>query len=199
MAVLLCAVVVLAGCSDDEPDAQPTDASSATGEAVAESESTPSPGPSDSPGATATDEATDGPSPAPDPTAEIEAEITQFFEEYIDVVNESWSSEDALERRREMFADSCQECLHGYELTKRKHDEGLVFDAGEVVVSSVQLTSIEGGSVVFMTVMDSPSGALRTTGGEVVQEFDEYVDVQSVYQAVRSEAGDWIIVSGEVL
>jgi len=67
---------------------------------------------------------TDGPqettsaTPTGDPTAALEAEITAFFEEYIQVSNASWTSTDALDRRRQMFADSCSACLFGYEIVQ---------------------------------------------------------------------------------
>lgn len=174
---------LLVGCSGDDdapvPSGSPTPADTATLE----------PTPSDN--ATTT--------PEPDPTAELEAEITAFFEEYIDAVNESWTSKEALRRRHEMFADSCRECQTGYELAHRTHEEALVLDAGDVVVLDVELTSFDGETAVFLTDMDSPAGVLRTSSGEVVQEFDDYSGVQSVYQATKTSKGEWIIISGEVL
>src|ERR687898_426454 len=54
--------------------------------------------------------------PSGDPTAQLEAEITAFYEAYVYTINESWTSKEALERRRHLFSDSCVACMHGYEL-----------------------------------------------------------------------------------
>src|ERR671918_2802222 len=59
--------------------------------------------------------------PSGDPTARLEAEITAFLEQYAETINESWTSEDALARRREMFADTCASCLSGWEFARRAH------------------------------------------------------------------------------
>ena len=88
-AVVLTAAMTIAACSDNggEPSTLP-DATS-TSSAVA----------------------TDTPSPTGDPTAQLEAEISEFYQLYVETINESWTSEEALQRRREMFADTCATCL----------------------------------------------------------------------------------------
>ncbi|HET6686052.1 MAG TPA: hypothetical protein VFH02_05940, partial [Jiangellaceae bacterium] len=93
---LALAGLMLASCSGDEtpgtlPDVTPTSARS--------------------------QEATSA-TPTGDPTAALEAEITAFFEEYDRTVDESWTSTEALARRRDMFADSCAPCRRGFDLTQ---------------------------------------------------------------------------------
>jgi hypothetical protein len=184
--VLLAGALAVAACSGDD-DALPSETTpAATPTVTATVEPTPT-------------EPTDDPTPDVDPTPDLEAEITEFFEQYIEAVNESWTSEEALQRRREMFADSCEECLIGYQFAKRMHDEDLLFEGGEVEVRDVSMTSSEGNLIVFTTEMDSPSGRLTTRDGELVQQFDEYRGDQSVYQAGESEPGLWVIVKGDVL
>ncbi len=97
--VVLTAATTVAACSDNggEPSTLPevTSASSAVGTETAV--------------------------PTGDPTAQLEAEITEFFTLYVEAINESWTSEEALQRRREMFADTCAACLAGYELAQQAH------------------------------------------------------------------------------
>ncbi|NED94731.1 hypothetical protein G1H11_05345 [Phytoactinopolyspora alkaliphila] len=184
--VLVASALTVVGCSSDD-DAGPLETTPPTTPAQTES---PDPTPS---------EPTQEPTPDPDPTEELEAEITEFFEEYIDAINESWTSEEALQRRREMFADSCEECLIGYEFAKRKHHQELRFEGDDVEVLDVSLVSAGDGVVVITTVIDSPPGRLIDNDGALVQEFDEYEAVQSVYQLVKNETGVWIIIKGEVI
>src|SRR5918995_239788 len=88
--------LVLGACSDaDDPGALP--------------DVTPSTTSVESPSAT----------PSGDPTAQLEAEITAFYEDYVKTSNESWTSLEALDRRRAMFADTCEACLLGYDLARR--------------------------------------------------------------------------------
>lgn len=138
-------------------------------------------------------------SPTPtDPTAALEAEINAFFEEYIATVNESWTSEEALARRRQMFADSCVVCLRGYEFTERAHVEGLEFQGLLGSVTGVQLTSAPADQVSFLATIDSPAAALVDDQGVVRQEFEAYPSLQTVYQARRS-GESWLIVAGDSL
>lgn len=139
-------------------------------------------------------------SPTPtDPTAALEAEITVFFEEYIATVNESWTSEEALARRRQMFADSCQDCLAGYALAERAHSESLTLDAGPLVLHGVALSGGEGSNASFVASEQSPAGALRDQDGNPVQVFDQYDDLRVSVQVVKDEEGRWMIVRSAVL
>lgn len=148
---------------------------------------------------------TPAPTPTPtvtptptDPSAALEAEIETFFRSYIDTVNESWTSADALARRREMFADSCEDCLAGYTFAQRAHDEKLTLDGGEVVVDRVDLTGSEGPQAIFLTTEDLPAGSLTDASGAVIQRFDEYLDVQTAYQVARA-GNSWVIVRSDPL
>jgi hypothetical protein len=142
---------------------------------------------------------TPSPTPSPSRAAELEAEITAFFQDYIDTVNESWTSEKALERRREMFEDTCSDCLAGYLFAKRAHDENLILKAGNVTVLRLEVTSAEDDQVTFVTTENSPAGELVDVDGQVVQEFDEYVRVQIVNEAARNSNGDWVLVRSDLL
>jgi hypothetical protein len=137
--------------------------------------------------------------PSGDPTAQLEAEIMLFMDDYDRTVDESWTSSDALRRRREMFADSCIPCLRGYELTQRAHDEGLVLEAEFGTIRSVRLDAIDGDVVTFLVVDDVPAGRLVDRSGQVVQEFGATIGAQIVYRAQHISSGGWVIIASEVL
>lgn len=176
---------LVAGCSSDSDSPTPDGSVSATSPSVATS--------------TATDPVSEPSTPPADPTAALEAEITAFFEEYIATVNASWTSADALARRRQMFSDSCADCLAGYSFAERAHSEQLQLHADEVVLRDIQVTSAEGAHVTALTVEDSPAGVLQGPDGSVVQEFDEYLGAQTVYQLVKREDNSWLIIESEAL
>ena len=148
---------------------------------------------------------TDGPqettsaTPTGDPTAALEAEITAFFEEYIQVSNASWTSIDALDRRRQMFADSCNACLFGYEIAQRAHDEDLDFEGELGSVDRVRLDSIDGDVVRFSGFTSTPPAKLVDSAGAVVQEFPPTDSLQVTYQVQRLGTGEWIMINSEVL
>jgi hypothetical protein len=178
-AAVLAATITVAACSgdEDEPSSLP-DATSA-GSAV-----------------TPTD--TGSTSPA-DPTAELEAEITEFFGDYIDASNASWTSREALQARRRMFVDSCGACLFGYDLALRAHEEGLRFKGKLGVVEDVNIDGIEGDVVRFSGFTSTPEAQLVTTNGDVVEHFPATDNLQVAYQAQRMASGEWVIVQSEVL
>lgn len=149
---------------------------------------------------------TPAPTPAPtvtptptDPSAALEAEIETFFRSYIDTVNESWTSADALARRREMFADSCEVCLRGYQFTERALSDELVFEGEFGSLISVDLVSEPGDQVSVLATIVSPAAKLVDGSGATIQEFDVYEALQTAYQVRRLEAGSWLIISGETL
>jgi hypothetical protein len=177
-AAVLAATILVAACSgdDDEPSALP-DATTA-GSAV-----------------TPTD--TGSTSPA-DPTAHLEAEITEFYKLYVETINESWTSEQALERRRKMFADTCATCVAGYELTKGALEEGLTLETEPARVRSARLDNFDGDVVTFLGIEDVPAGRLLNSRGEAVDEFGATLGAQVVYRAQRVGNG-WVIIASDLL
>jgi hypothetical protein len=137
--------------------------------------------------------------PTGDPTAQLEAEITEFYKLYVETINESWTSEEALQRRREMFADTCGECLAGYEFARRAHTNSLTLEGGDAHVTDVRIDAVNGNVVTFLTFSDVPAARLVNTQGDMVMQFDEGQDTQTAYQAQRTESGRWIIISGQTL
>jgi hypothetical protein len=137
--------------------------------------------------------------PSGDPTAQLEAEITAFYEEYVDTINESWASEEALERRRNLFSDSCDECLVGFQFAQRAHLEGLTLQGEPAVVHRVRLDSVRDDVVTFATFSDVPAARLVDPQGAVVLEFEAGPNTQTIYQAQRTGRDRWIIIAGETL
>ncbi|MGH8838663.1 MAG: hypothetical protein ACRDVO_05295 [Jiangellaceae bacterium] len=148
---------------------------------------------------------TDGPqettsaTPTGDPTAALEAEITAFFEEYAQMINQSWTSVEALARRREMFADSCESCLAGYEFAERAHAENLQIEGGAASLVRARVDRVEGDLVTTSAFTNSAAGRLLDSGGNVVQQFDASENTQITYQIRRAIPNDWIILASEVL
>jgi hypothetical protein len=174
---LVVAALVVASCSDGEvpdtlPDVAPT--SAATAEALS-------------------------PTPTGDPTAALEAEITAFFEEYIEASNASWTSKEALDRRRQMFADSCSACLFGYEIAQRAHMEDLTFEGELGSVDRVRLDSIDGDVIRFSGFTSTPAARLVDSAGAVIKEFPSTESLQVAYQVQRLNSGEWIMINSEVL
>jgi hypothetical protein len=168
--------LVLGACSDDDDPGTLPDV-------------TPSTTSVESPSAT----------PSGDPTAQLEAEITAFYEDYVDTINESWTSEEALERRRTMFADTCVACMHGYELVQRAHAEGLSLEAEFGTIDDVRLDRIYGDVVTFVVTEDVPGGRLVDADGDVVQEFGATLGAQVAFQAQRNADTNWVIIASDVL
>jgi hypothetical protein len=175
-AVVLTAATTVAACSanGDEPSTLPdaTSASSAV--------------------------ATETAAPTGDPTAQLEAEITEFYKLYVETINESFVSDLALERREDMFADSCGDCRRGYQLAKRVRQERLVLDGGLVSVTSIRVDSSTRDSAVFTSLSSSSAGELRDQAGNVMQTLAESSDLQIVYQISRDDNGKWIITNSQV-
>jgi len=138
--------------------------------------------------------------PTADPTAALEAEITTFFEDYIQTINESWSSRDALARRREMFSDACATCLAGFELAERAHDEELVLEAEPATARRVRLDALNGDVITVFVVEDVPAARLVDVGGTVIEEFGASLGAQVVYRAQRKPTDDgWVIIASDLL
>ena len=178
-AVGLVAAAILVACSGDDqpsllPDATPTNADSAASDVGS-------------------------PSPSGDPTAQVEAEITEFIHEYDEVIDASWTSQDALIKRREMFADSCAPCLRGYELTREALADGLLLEAEFGTIRSVRVDAVDGDVVTFLVIDDVPAARLVNEAGEVVRKFEATLGTQIVYQARKSPSEQWILISSEVL
>ncbi|HZY29006.1 MAG TPA: hypothetical protein VFE49_12210 [Jiangellaceae bacterium] len=148
---------------------------------------------------------TDGPqettnaTPTGDPTAALEAEITAFYEHYVQTINESWTSAEALARRREMFSDSCAECLAGYDFAQRAQVDRLRLEGDAASVARVRIDAVNGDVVTFSTFSNVPAARLIDQQGKVVVEFDEGRSTQTTYQAQRRGHGQWIIISGHTL
>jgi len=174
---LALAGLMLASCSGDDapgtlPDVTPTTA-----------------GPQETTSAT----------PTGDSTAALEAEITAFYERYVETINESWTSAEALKRRREMFSDSCAACLRGYELAQRAVIERLILETEPGTIHNVRLDRVEGDVVTFMVHEDIPAGRLVSADGNLVQEFGATLGAQVVFRAQHGAAEQWIIISSDVL
>jgi hypothetical protein len=177
VAGLAVAALVVASCSDGEvpdtlPDVTPTSARPAE---------------------------TTSPTPTGDPTAALEEEITAFYERYVETINESWASAEALARRREMFSDSCAACLRGYELAQRALNEDLVLEAEPGAIHDIRLDRVERDVVTFLVHEDIPAGRLVDINGDVIQEFGATLGAQVVFRAQRRPAEQWIIISSDVL
>jgi hypothetical protein len=176
---LIAVAIVVAGCNGSEqPSALPDATSTASAAPTTESR-------------TAT--------PTDDPTAQLEAEITAFFDEYAQAINESWASAGALAKRREMFADSCVSCLAGYKLAEQAVDEGHRLVGGMASLRAIELDRIDGDVVTVSAFTDSEAGHLIDDADNVVQEFEASSNVQIVYQLRSNDSGGWVILSGEVL
>ena len=174
---LIAAALALASCSDGEtPDTLPD---------VAPTSTTPA--------------ETTSPTPTADPTAALEAEITAFYERYVETINESWTSAEALARRREMFSDSCGECLAGYGFAQRAQNDRLRLEGAAASVAMVRIDAVNGDIVTFSTFSTVPAARLIDRQGNVVVKFDEGRSTQTIYQARRRGQGQWIIISGHTL
>jgi hypothetical protein len=178
-AVVLAAVITVAACSDNGggpstlPDATSTSSAVATETAV--------------------------PTPTGDPTAQLEAEITEFYRLYVETINESWTSEEALQRRREMFADTCASCLRGYELAERAQREGLLLEAESGTIHEIRLDALDSDIATFLVSEDIPAGQLEDADGNVVEVFGATIGAQVVFRAQRTAPGSWIIIASDVL
>jgi hypothetical protein len=175
-AVVLTAAITVAACSDNggEPSTLP-DATPASSAVVTETAI-----------------------PTGDPTAQLEAEITDFYKLYVETINMSWTSEEALQRRREMFADTCATCLAGYELARHAVEEGLTFEAEPASVRTARLDGLDGDVATFLGIEDVPAGRLLNSDGEVVDEFGATLGAQVVYRVQRGGAG-WVVIASDLL
>jgi hypothetical protein len=178
-AAVLAATILVAACSGDEDEPSSLPDATTAGSAV-----------------TPTDT---GSTPPADPTAHLEAEITDFYKLYVETINESWTSEHALQRRREMFADTCVECLAGYEFARKAHSDNLTLLGGIPHVTEVRVDAVNGDVVTFLTLSKVPAARLADPQGTVVMQFEEGPNTQTVYQAQQTESGSWIIISGQTL
>jgi hypothetical protein len=176
---VLAATIMVAACGGDEDEPSSLTDTTSAGSAV-----------------TPTD--TGSASPA-DPTAQLEAEITEFYKLYVETINESWTSEQALQRRREMFAETCVECLTGYEFARQAHSDNLTLLGGIPHVTEVRVDAVNGDVVTFLTLSEVPAARLVDPQGTVVMQFEEGPNTQTVYQARQTESDSWIIISGQTL
>jgi hypothetical protein len=176
---LVAVAIVVAGCTGSEqPSALPDTTTAASAAPTTESP-------------TAT--------PTGDPTAQLEAEITDFFYDYIETSNASWLATDALARRRQMFADSCAACLYGYQLALRAHEENLTFEGELGKVEEVRIDAIEGDVARFSGFTSTPAARLVRADGSIVEEFPATSNLQVAYQAQQLASGEWVIIQSEVL
>jgi hypothetical protein len=176
--LVLVAMVVAACNGGDQPSTLP-DATSASPTALATASASPT--------------------PIGDPTAQLEAEITEFYKLYVETINESWTSEEALQRRREMFADTCSVCLAGYELTQRALQQGLIFGAKPATIRSARLDNVDGDVVTFLGVEDVPAARLLNSEGDVVDQFGATIGAQVAYRVQRTREGTWVIIASDLL
>ena len=183
-AVMVVAAVVT-GCSPSDESVSPDVSVSATGSPVATS--------------TATEPVSEPSTPPADPTAALEAEITAFFEEYIATVNASWTSADALARRRQMFSDSCTDCLAGFSFAERAATERLILESDPLLFRRSSIASSSDESILVEVTEDSPPGVLRSASGDLIQEFDEKIGLKILFEVVRRPNEGLLIVGSEVL
>jgi hypothetical protein len=177
-AAVILAVATLAACSNrDEPSTLPD--TTPTGAVVSPSES-------------------GSPTPSADPTAQLEAEITEFYELYVQTINESFSSGAALQLRRSLFAETCLDCQRGYELAKRAHAESLTLGGGTISIVEISVDDLKADQAVFTSTTNSTAGTLTDEAGNVVQTLVESRNLQIVYQVARIDTKEWIITSSEV-
>lgn len=177
--------MLVVACSGDDQSATPAATPTADETVTPSPEETPVP--------------TTEPTPSVDPTEALEDEITEFFEEYIEVSDKSWSSTASLEDRRDMFSDSCSICVNGYERTKESLEDGLEFVGDSGSVTDVSVTGQEGGAVTVVVEVDAPSAKLVDSNGEIVDEIGANPSSQVVYQLIKNESGEWMIIKGDVL
>jgi hypothetical protein len=176
-AIGLIAAGLLAACSGDEqpstlPDAAPTSSSSPVDDAVS-------------------------PTPTADPTAQLEAEITEFYEKYVESINESFESRQALQERRSMFAETCADCQRGYDLAQQAQAESLTLEGGTMSVIEVRIDTWTSDSAVFSAVTSSDAGTLKDLAGKIVRSLPSSSNVQILFQATR-KSGQWVITSSRV-
>jgi hypothetical protein len=117
----------------------------------------------------------------------------------VQTINESWTSAEALARRREMFSDGCAECLAGYDFAQRAQVDRLRLEGDAASVARVRIDAVNGDVVTFLTFSNVPAARLIDQQGKVVVEFDEGRRTQTTYQAQRRGQGQWIIISGHTL
>jgi hypothetical protein len=178
-AAVLAATITVAACSGDEDEPSSLPDATSVGSAV-----------------TPTDTGSTSPAGR---TAQLEAEITDFYKLYVKTINESWTSEQALQRRREMFADTCASCLRGYQLAERAQREGLSLEAEPGAIHDVRLDDLNGDVATFLVKEDIPAGRLKDTDGNVVEVFGATVGAQVVFRAQRAVPAGWVIIASDVL
>ncbi|NDL60159.1 hypothetical protein [Phytoactinopolyspora mesophila] len=166
-------------------------------------DSAAAPTPTSTPQDTATPEPTPTPEttaePTVDPTEALEAEITEFFEEYIDLVNESWTSEEALVRSRDYFSETCMSCAAVYELAERVHKDALTYEGDLGTLDGVELLTVNGNVVIFVATTSSADARLLNEDGVSVQRFESTQELQVIYHAVDDAPNGWVLIKDEVL
>jgi hypothetical protein len=131
--------------------------------------------------------------------SDLEAEIRTLYGKFADLSNLSYSSRDALEQRRALYADSCVSCSAGHEIADTVLDNGYTFEGDPVTVESVIIDSVEGDLVTFRVVIDSPAAKVIDQQGATIEEFQGFENLTTLYAARRQESGEWMIVSDRVL
>jgi hypothetical protein len=136
------------------------------------------------------------PSSSPD---DVESEVRALFVRFAELSNSSYTSREALEQRRALYADSCVSCSAGHEIARKVLDNGYDFQGEPVIVKSTEIESIDGDTVTFRTVVDSPAASIVDQQGTIVDHFDPFEGLTTLYAAERRASGQWIIVSDKVL
>jgi hypothetical protein len=131
--------------------------------------------------------------------SDLDDEIRTFYAEFAELSNSSYSSHRALEQRRNFYADSCVSCSAGHEIAATVLNNGYTFEGAPVTVESVAVDSVEGEMVTFRVVIDSPAAKIVDQQGTVIEEFQAFEGLTTLYAAKRRESGGWIIVSDRVL
>ena len=170
--------VLLGGCADEGAPASLPEVTSTSTETVSSSSRIPS--------------ASHSPS-------DLDAEIRALYAEFAELSNSSYSSRDALEQRRDLYTNSCVSCIAGHEIAATVLDNGYTFDGDPVTVESVTVDSVEGDMVTFRVKVDSPAARIVDQQGAVIEEFQAFEGLTTLYAARRQSSGEWIIVSDRVL
>jgi hypothetical protein len=136
------------------------------------------------------------PSPSPD---DVESEVRALYARFAELSNSSYTSREALEQRRALYADSCASCSAGHEIAQDVLDNGYRFLGEPVIVRSVEIESLDGDAVTFRTVVDSPAASIVDRQGTIVNHFEGFERLTTLYAAERRASGQWVIVSDRVL
>jgi hypothetical protein len=130
---------------------------------------------------------------------DVESEVRALYARFAQLSNSSYTSREALEQRRALYADSCVSCSAGHEIARNVLDNGYGFQGEPVIVKSVEMESIDGNTVTFRAVVDSPAASIVDRQGTIINKFEAFDGLTTLYAAERRASGQWIIVSDRVL